>query len=211
MTWRVRCANFRHRHSFSMHLFEPCGSVAARRIPADCRAKLSVSNPSHSQKEGSGAPKFAGAERRTRWPALRHGLSRQRTGLPAHNADRRASRRSTAAFSLDLGTAFWKRTGAPIRTPLIPRAFTRFHPLHQPVAGRTHVVGPGGVSRGPRRPGWLGRTLRRRPRSANKRHRLTPSVEQGWMEYRRDGRRKSSGVWIICESSKSDEAWIICE
>src|SRR5436190_20522585 len=103
--------------------------------------------------EGSGAPKFAGAERRARWPALRQGLSRQRTGLPAHNADRRAFRRSTAAFSLDLGTAFWKRTGAPIRTPLIPRAITRFHPLHQPVAGRTHVVGPGGVSRGPRRPG----------------------------------------------------------
>ena len=131
--------------------------------------------------EGSGAPKFAGAERRTRWPVLRSDLSRQRRELPAHNADRRASRRSTAAFSLDLGTAFWKRTGAPIRTPLIPRAFTRFHPLHQPVAGRTHVVGPGGVSRGPRRPGWLGRTLRRRPRSANKRHRLAPSASRdGW-------------------------------
>ena len=112
--------------------------------------------------------------------------------LPVHNADRRASRRSTAAFSFVLGTAFWKRTGAPIRTPLIPRGFPRFHPLHQPVAGRTHVVGPGGVSRGPRRPGWLGRTLRRRPCSANKRHRLTPSVEQGWMEYRRGGSRKSS-------------------
>src|SRR5436305_6125944 len=35
-------------------------------------------------------------------------------------------------------------------TPLIRRAFTRFHPLHQPVTGRTHVVGPGRVSRGPR-------------------------------------------------------------
>ena len=32
---------------------------------------------------------------------------------PAHYADRRAYRRSTAAFSLDLETAFWKRTGAP--------------------------------------------------------------------------------------------------
>src|SRR5207244_946486 len=65
------------------------------------------------------------------------------------------------------GTAFWKRTGAPIRTPLIPRGFPRFHPLHQPVAGRTHIVGPGGVSQGPRRLGWLGRTRRRRipPRS----------------------------------------------
>ena len=82
-----------------------------------------------------------------------------RTGAPIGASPRR--------FSFDLGTAFWKRTGAPIRTPLIPRGFPRFHPLHQPVAGRTHVVGPGGVSRGPRRPGWLGRTLRRRipPRS----------------------------------------------
>src|SRR5205814_10660805 len=38
--------------------------------------------------------------------------------LPAHDADRRAFRRSTAAFSLDLETAFWKRTGAPLRYPL---------------------------------------------------------------------------------------------
>ena len=52
--------------------------------------------------------------------------------------------------------------GAHSRTPLIPRGFPRFHPLHQPVAGRTHIVGPGGVSQGPRRPGWLGRTRRRR-------------------------------------------------
>ena len=71
-------------------IVEPCGSVAARRIPADCRAKLSVSNPSHSQKEGIGAPKFAGAERRARWPALRQGpsvsgrdcRSMTRTGAP---------------------------------------------------------------------------------------------------------------------------------
>src|SRR5204862_678352 len=80
---------------------------------------------------------------------------------PAHNADRRAYRRFAAAFSLNLGTAFWIRTGAPIRTPLIPQGFPRFHPLHQPVAGRTHVVGPGGVSQGPRRLDWLGRTRRR--------------------------------------------------
>src|SRR5437762_179471 len=82
-----------------------------------------------------------------------------RAGAPIGASPRR--------FSFVLGTAFWKRTGAPIRTPFVPWAFARFHPLHQPVAGRTHVVGPGGVSRGPRRPGWLGRTLRRRipPRS----------------------------------------------
>ena len=67
--------------------------------------------------EGSGAPKFAGAERRARWSALRQDRSRQRTGWPAHNADRRAFRRSTAAFSLDLRTAFWERTGATLRRP----------------------------------------------------------------------------------------------
>ena len=143
-------------------IVEPCGSAAARRIPAGCRSKLSVSNPSPL--------KVRVAERRNSQPrnAATVGPSYDRTcpsggrELPAHNADRRTFRRSTAAFSLDLGTAFWKRTGAPIRTPLIPRGFPRFHPLHQPVAGRTHVVGPGDVSRSPRRPGWLGRALRRR-------------------------------------------------
>jgi hypothetical protein len=56
--------------------------------------------------EGGEAPTGAGADRRTR---------RER---PAHDAGRRAYRRSTAAFSLDLETAFWKRTGAPIRYAL---------------------------------------------------------------------------------------------
>ena len=168
------------RHRFVLHVLSRAGALprgASRRaVVPNCRFRTL-----RPPKEGSGAPKFAGADRRTRWLALRLSPSRQRTGLPIHNADRRASRRSTAAFSLDLGTAFWRRTGAPIRTPLIPRAFTRFHPLHQPVTGRTHVVGPGDVSRGPRRPGWLGRTLRRRPCSANKRHRLTPSASRdGW-------------------------------
>ena len=50
--------------------------------------------------------------------ALRFGLSLQREGTPAHDADRLAFRRFTAAFSLDLETAFWKRTGAPIRYAL---------------------------------------------------------------------------------------------
>src|SRR5258707_2166406 len=145
----------RHRHSFSVHFLRAFISPVRERCraahPGGLSCKIVGFEPFAPPIEGSGAPKFAGAERRTHWPALRHGLSRQRTGLPAHNADRRASRRSTAAFSLDLGTAFWKRTGAPIRTPLIPRGFPRFHPLHQPVTGRTRVVGPGDVSRGPRR------------------------------------------------------------
>ena len=176
----------RHPYSFSMCLLSRAGALprgASRRtVVPNCRFRTL-----RTPKEGSGAPKFAGAERRTRWPALRHGLSRQRTGLPAHNADRRASRRSTAAFSLDLGTAFWKRTGAPIRTPLIPRGFPRFHPLHQPVAGRTHVVGPGGVSRGPRRPGWLGQTLRRRVPLRQQAPPVDALCEQGWLKYRRGG------------------------
>ena len=127
MTWRGRCVNF-SIVIFSMHCVEPRGSVAARRIPADCRAKLSF--------EPFALPIKREAERRKSRArnAAPVGPSCDRTcpssgrELPAHNADRRASRRSTAAFSLSPGTAFWKRTGAPIRTPLIPRAFTRVHP-----------------------------------------------------------------------------------
>src|SRR5947207_11213352 len=104
------------------------------------------------KREGSGAPKGAG----------RHFNALRRTSSDVGRSPRGAPLRR---FSLVLGTAFWKRTGAPIRTPLIPRGFPRFHPLHQPVAGRTHVVRPGDVSRGPRRFGWLGRTLRLRARS----------------------------------------------
>src|SRR5712671_5812828 len=101
--------------------------------------------------EGGKAPTSAGAERRTRWLSLTAkpvppagGNSRPitRTGAPIGASPRR--------FSFVLGTAFWKRKGAAIAKLLDP---TRFHPLHQPVTGRTHVVGPGDVSRGPREPG----------------------------------------------------------
>ena len=193
MTVESHLHKLRYPHSLLNPCVEPCGSVAARRIPADCRAKLSVSNSSHPQKREAERRNSRARNAAPVGPSYDRTCPSSGRELPAHNAGRRAFRRSTAAFSLDLGTAFWRRTGAPIRTPLIPRGFPRFHPLHQPVAGRTHVVGPGGVSRGPRRPGWLGRTLRRRPRSANKRHRLAPSVEQGWVDYRREARRKSSG------------------
>jgi len=167
-------------------------------------SKLSVSNPSPLQQRVAERRNSRARNAAPVGPSYDRTCPSSGRELPAHNADRRASRRSTAAFSLDLGTAFWKRTGAPIRTPLIPRAFARFHPLHQPVAGRTHVVGPGGVSRGPRRPGWLGRTLRRRPCSANKRHRLTPSASRdGWnIVAVRDG-GKRPGV-NICESSQQE-------
>src|SRR5476651_515004 len=154
------------------HHAEPSAIVRGGRRPAAVWGKP----PHRGGKAPTGAVRNAAP-----WPPCGWACPFSGREQPAHNAGRRAYRRLTAAFSFVLGTAFWKRTGAPIRTPLIPQGFPRFHPLHQPVAGRTHVVGPGGVSRGPRRPGWPGRTLRRRPHSANKRHRLAPSAS-------RDGR-----------------------
>src|SRR5947207_8374196 len=151
------------------------------------RPPLGIFPPS----EGGEAPTSAGAERRTRWLSLAakpvpsaegNGRPITRTGAPIGASPRR--------FSFVFGTAFWKRTGAPIRTPLIPRGFTRFHPLHQPVAGRTHVVGPGGVSRGPRRPGWLGRTLRRHIPLRQQAPPVDALCEQGRVEYRRGRSRK---------------------
>src|SRR6185369_2185082 len=128
---------------FLSECVEPWGSVAARRIPADCRAKLSVSNPSH--------PHQRVAERRNSRARNAapiggpYGRSRPSSGreLPAHNADRRASRRSTAAFSLDLETAFWKRTGAPIRNALDSAGF--------------HPRSSAPTSPLPDEPTWLGR------------------------------------------------------
>ena len=80
---------------------------------------------------------------------LPYGKARPFSGReqPAHNADRRAYRRLAAAFFLRPRDRLLETDrGAHSRTPLIPQGFPRFHPLHQPVAGRTHIVGPGGVS-----------------------------------------------------------------
>jgi len=138
-------------HRFSVHFVDPRGSVAARRIPADCRAKLSVSNPSHSQKRE--------AERRN---------SRARiaapVGLPCGMAspvsgrDCRPITRTGAPlgaplrrFSFDLETAFWKRTGAAIRNALDPAGFSPcVHPL-PPARCRTDPCS------------WAGRCLPRPP------------------------------------------------
>jgi hypothetical protein len=119
----VKCANFDIVISFLHAFLELCGIVAARRIPAGCRAKLSVSNPSPL--------KVRVAERRNSQPrnaatvGSPYGKACPFCGreLPAHNACRRASRRPTAAFSLDLETAFWRRTGAPIRYALDSAGF----------------------------------------------------------------------------------------
>src|SRR3954447_16695258 len=113
------------------------------------------------------------------WPPC--GWARPFSGReqPIHDADRRAYRRLAAAFSLDLETAFWKRTGAPFtESPRFRGLSPAFIRPHQPVAGRTHVVGPGSVSRGPRRFGWLSRTRRRRILPVRMRLMRTPSV--GW-------------------------------
>ena len=115
MTWRGRCINF------GIVIF----SVIHRPVRKRCRAahpgwlpsKLSVSNPSH--------PHQRVAERRNSQPRIAATVGLPcgethpvcETGLPAHDADRRASRRSTAAFSLSLETAFWKRKEPFSRSP----------------------------------------------------------------------------------------------
>src|SRR6476619_3427446 len=86
--------------SFLSLSIEPRGSVAARRIPADCRAKLSVSNPSH--------PHQRVAERRN---------SQARIAAPVGPSYDRASPVS--------GRDCWPitRAGAPLGAPL--RLFLR--------------------------------------------------------------------------------------
>src|SRR5436190_16505890 len=99
-------------------IVEPRGNAAARRIPAGCRAKLSVSNPSQSQKReaerrNSRARNAAPIGRLAVGPvppAGGNGQPMTRAGAPLGAPLRR--------FSLDPGTAFWKRTGAPIRYAL---------------------------------------------------------------------------------------------
>ena len=163
LTYLRRCLVRRFRRHLFLREFV-CAERHRRRAahPGGLPSKLSVSNPSPLQQRV--------AERRNSQPRIAatvgspYGRTNPvcETGLPAHNACRRASRRPTAAFSLDPETALLETDrGAHSRTPLIPRGFPRFHPLQQPVAGRTHVVGPGDVSRGPRRFGCVGRTRRR--------------------------------------------------
>ena len=83
----------------------------AARIFCQAPGAPSFSRPSHRVR-GSGAPGGAGAERRTRWPALRSGRSLDRQGPPANDAGRRASRRSTAAFR-EAETSLQLRAGLP--------------------------------------------------------------------------------------------------
>jgi hypothetical protein len=82
-----------------------------------------LSGDVHPSPRGGEAPTSAGAERRTRWPPCGWACPFSGRERPAHNADRHAFRRFTAAFSFVLGTAFWKRTGAAIRNALDSAGF----------------------------------------------------------------------------------------
>ena len=107
-------------------IVESCVIIAARRIPAGCRAKLSVSNPSQSQvreaeRRNSRARIAAPIGRLAAKPVPPAGgncRSITRTGAPLGAPLRR--------FSLDLGTAFWRRTGAADRRNALDSA--GFHP-----------------------------------------------------------------------------------
>src|SRR5580765_8839457 len=121
MTWRVRCKNF--SIDFLRTFIEPWGSVAARRIPVGCRAKLSASNPSQSQKREAERRNSRARNAAPVGPSYDRTCPSSGRELPVHDADRRAFRRPTAAFSFVLGTAFWKRTGAPIRYALDSAGF----------------------------------------------------------------------------------------
>ena len=104
--FRHQCSPSRRRLSFVL-----CHPISANAAPpggfdffGGRRAKPSLSvSP---KREGSEAPKGAGAERRTPWPALRSGRSFLRKGPPASNVGRRACRRFAAAFFPTSGRAF---------------------------------------------------------------------------------------------------------
>ena len=150
MTVEIHLRKLQHRYSLLHRCAEATGSAAARRIPAGCRAKLSVSNPSQSQ--------VREAERRNSQARIAAPVGPPcGRASPVSGRDCRSMTRTGApfgaplAFSLDLETAFWKRTGAAFRNALDPTGFRPLSSAPPALAGRTHVVGPGGVSRGPRR------------------------------------------------------------
>jgi len=105
----------------------------------------------HPSPRGGEAPTSAGADRRTRWLALRQACPFSGRERPIHNADRRAYRRSTAAFFLRPRDRLLETDRGPLYgKPLIPRAFTRVHPL-PPARCRTDPCS------------WAGRCLPRPP------------------------------------------------
>ena len=173
---------------FLSECVEPWGSVAARRIPADCRSKLSVRtlrSPNRGKRSaesrGRGTPHpLARLTIGPVPPAGGNCRSMTRTGAPLGAPLRR--------FSFDLETAFWKRTGAAIRNALDPAGFSPcVHPL-PPARCRTDPCS------------WAGRCLPRPPEARLARpnpqappplRQQAPPVgalcEQGWIKYRRGG------------------------
>ena len=93
------------------------------------RMRSEVCGTSPSRGEGGGAPRrrWCGI-RRTSWPASRSGRSPFCRRLPVHDADRRASRRSTAAISV-LG-------------PRFSSGHLLSRPVRQPAPGGALVVTP---------------------------------------------------------------------
>jgi hypothetical protein len=75
---------------------------------ACARSPLGNVPPHRGGKAPTGAVRIAAPWPPCGWACPSGGRER-----PVRNADRRAYRRLAAAFSLDLETAFWKRTGAP--------------------------------------------------------------------------------------------------
>jgi hypothetical protein len=64
----------------SPYIYRAEGERCRAAHPGGLSCQIVGFEPFAIPKEGSGAPKFAGAERRTRWPVLRSDLSLQREG-----------------------------------------------------------------------------------------------------------------------------------
>src|SRR6185295_20348409 len=88
ITWRGRCANFDiviSVGSFSVvipfpYIYGPVRERCRAAHPGGLSCQIVGFEPFASPSEGSGAPKFAGAERRTHWRTLRSRPSLQREG-----------------------------------------------------------------------------------------------------------------------------------
>jgi hypothetical protein len=120
--------------------------------------------------EGGEAPRGAGAERRTSWPALRSGRSPKRRGPPAHDAGRRAFRRFTAAFWCGAEAAA-RTSGRACEPDRSGRSAGSLHTGHS-----ARRAGPRGL---PGSPADEAGPAGAAPHSANRHHRLTPSNEWG--------------------------------
>ena len=120
------------------HFKQPADKRQSSAAPVLARRGERRAFPSPRLTRGSSLTNVRERSAERRWCGTPHPVARpyDRAGpssgreLPVRDADRRASRRSTAAFSFSLETAFWKRTGAAIRNALDPAGFSPcVHPL----------------------------------------------------------------------------------